>query len=253
MPLTVENVEFGLLERWRHLVLHDLDPSPVTDHFLAVLQSLDPPDVQPDRGVELQRPAAGGGFGRAEHDTDLLAQLINKDGTSCRHHSARRSSCGGPGSSTGPAARRGCPPSRPRSPPEGSSAATESMTISAKAPERISMSAISSACSPLSGWLTSSESVSTPEPRRVVRVEGMLGVDEGADPTAGLGVRDRVQSHGRLAAGLRAVDLDHPTARQAADPNATSRAIDPVGITSIGARTSSPSRITEPLPYCLSI
>ncbi|COW55262.1 Uncharacterised protein [Mycobacterium tuberculosis] len=30
------------------------------------------------------------------------------------------------------------------------------------APERISMSAISSACSPVSGWLTSSESVSTP-------------------------------------------------------------------------------------------
>ena len=30
------------------------------------------------------------------------------------------------------------------------------------APERISMSAISSACSPVSGWETSSASVSTP-------------------------------------------------------------------------------------------
>ena len=30
------------------------------------------------------------------------------------------------------------------------------------APERISMSAISRACSPVSGWLTRSESVSTP-------------------------------------------------------------------------------------------
>ena len=36
-------------------------------------------------------------------------------------------------------------------------------------------------------------------------------------------------------------------------PSATSRAMDPVGMTSIGARTSSPRRITEPLPYCLSI
>ena len=36
-------------------------------------------------------------------------------------------------------------------------------------------------------------------------------------------------------------------------PRATSRAIDPVGITSIGARTSSPRRITDPLPNCLSI
>ena len=44
----------------------------------------------------------------------------------------------------------------------GTSAATESMTMMSIAPERISMSAISSACSPVSGWETSSESVSTP-------------------------------------------------------------------------------------------
>jgi len=44
----------------------------------------------------------------------------------------------------------------------GVRAATESMTTRVSAPERTSMSAISSACSPLSGWLTSSESVSTP-------------------------------------------------------------------------------------------
>src|SRR6266851_5014101 len=36
-------------------------------------------------------------------------------------------------------------------------------------------------------------------------------------------------------------------------PSATSRAIDPVGITSIGARPSSPSRMIEPLPNCRSI
>ena len=44
----------------------------------------------------------------------------------------------------------------------GTSAATESMTMMSRAPERISMSAISSACSPVSGWETSSASVSTP-------------------------------------------------------------------------------------------
>src|SRR5213082_582591 len=44
----------------------------------------------------------------------------------------------------------------------GTSAATESMTRMSSAPERISMSAISSACSPVSGWDTSSASVSTP-------------------------------------------------------------------------------------------
>ena len=44
----------------------------------------------------------------------------------------------------------------------GTSAATESMTMTSIALERISMSAISSACSPVSGWETSSASVSTP-------------------------------------------------------------------------------------------
>ena len=44
----------------------------------------------------------------------------------------------------------------------GTSAATESMTMMSSALERTSMSAISSACSPLSGWDTSSGSVSTP-------------------------------------------------------------------------------------------
>ena len=36
-------------------------------------------------------------------------------------------------------------------------------------------------------------------------------------------------------------------------PSATSRAIDPVGITSTGARSSLPSRMTEPFPNCRSI
>src|ERR1700749_2437751 len=36
-------------------------------------------------------------------------------------------------------------------------------------------------------------------------------------------------------------------------PSATSRAIDPVGITSTGTRACSPSRMTEPLPNCRSI
>ncbi|GIU89994.1 MAG: hypothetical protein KatS3mg010_1093 [Acidimicrobiia bacterium] len=44
----------------------------------------------------------------------------------------------------------------------GTSAATESTTSTSSAPERMSMSAISSACSPVSGWLISSSSTLTP-------------------------------------------------------------------------------------------
>ena len=44
----------------------------------------------------------------------------------------------------------------------GVRAATESMTMTSMAPERTSMSVISSACSPVSGWEMSSWSMSTP-------------------------------------------------------------------------------------------
>ncbi|MNC85170.1 hypothetical protein D3C83_07550 [compost metagenome] len=44
----------------------------------------------------------------------------------------------------------------------GTSAATESITTTSTELERTSMSAISSACSPLSGWEIRSESTSTP-------------------------------------------------------------------------------------------
>ena len=42
----------------------------------------------------------------------------------------------------------------------------------------------------------------------------MLGVDEGGHAAGLLGLSDGVQRHGRLAAGLGAVDLDDPAARQ---------------------------------------
>src|SRR5436190_634108 len=35
--------------------------------------------VEPHRSVELEGPAPGGGLGVAEHDPDLLAQLIDED------------------------------------------------------------------------------------------------------------------------------------------------------------------------------
>ena len=46
----------------------------------------------------------------------------------------------------------------------------------------------------------------------------MLGVDEGADAAAALGLGDHVVDERRLARGLGPEDLDHASARQAADP-----------------------------------
>ena len=62
-----------------------------------------------------------------------------------------------------PAQRNDGPPLDPESTgARGTRAATESITSTSTAPERISTSAISSACSPLSGCETSRLSVSTP-------------------------------------------------------------------------------------------
>ena len=50
----------------------------------------------------------------------------------------------------------------PSSSARGTSAATESITITSTAFERTSVSAISRACSPVSGWEISSSSMLTP-------------------------------------------------------------------------------------------
>src|SRR5262249_21830562 len=55
----VLDVELGLLERRRDLVLDDLDPDPVADRLRPLLQGLDPADVETLRAVELESPPAG--------------------------------------------------------------------------------------------------------------------------------------------------------------------------------------------------
>src|SRR5512143_1405075 len=77
--LAVEDVELGLAEGRRDLVLHDLDLGPAAHDGVAVLQGSDAPDVEAHRGVELERAAAGRGFGVSEHHADLLAQLVDED------------------------------------------------------------------------------------------------------------------------------------------------------------------------------
>jgi hypothetical protein len=88
------------------------------------------------------------------------------------------------------------------------------MATTSMAPERTSSSAISSACSPLSGCETSSSSTLTPMRRRVHRV---LGVDERRDTALLLGLGDDVVDERRLTGRLGAEDLDHAAARDAAD------------------------------------
>src|SRR5215471_1450220 len=75
----VHHVELRLAERRSHLVLHNFDACAAADDDVAVLDARNPADVQPNGGVELERPTASGGFGVAEHDADLFAQLVDED------------------------------------------------------------------------------------------------------------------------------------------------------------------------------
>jgi hypothetical protein len=77
--LVVHDVELGHPERWGDLVLDHLDPGAAADDVGALLDLLDAANVEPNRRVELQGPAARRRLGAAEHHTDLLAQLVGED------------------------------------------------------------------------------------------------------------------------------------------------------------------------------
>ena len=148
MPCAVLDVELGLAERRRDLVLDDLHAHPVADRLGALLEGLDAADVEPLRRIELERAAARLGLRRAEHHADLLADLVGEHAErvgavqvagqlahGLAHHARLEADASGR-------------PSAPSSSAFGVSAATESIATTSTAPERISMSAISSACSP---------------------------------------------------------------------------------------------------------
>src|SRR3954451_19651713 len=154
--------------------------------------------------------------------------------------------------------RRACRPTwlSPISPSisaRGTRAATESMTITSSAPERMSMSAISSACSPVSGWLTSRASVSTPSFLAYSGSRACSASMNAAIPPARWAFATACRATVVLPedSGPK-TSTTRPRGRPPM-PSATSRAIDPVGITSIGGRLSSPRRITDPLPNWRSI
>ena len=214
--LAVEDVELGLLERRAHLVLDDLAPGAVADRVGAVLEGLDAPHVEADRRVELQRLATGRRLGRAEHDADLLAELVDEDrgragrveGTGdlaqrLRHEAGLEADVAvahlaldlGPGH-------------------EGRDRVDDDDVEGAGADEHVGdLERLLARVG-----LGDEERVGVDaELLGVLRVERVLGVDEGGDAAGLLRVGDGVQGDGRLARALRAVDLDDAAAGQPAD------------------------------------
>ena len=77
--LAVHDVELGLPEGGRDLVLDDLGAGAVADDLAAVLDGLDAADLHADGGVELQGAAAGGDLGVSVDHADLFPELVDED------------------------------------------------------------------------------------------------------------------------------------------------------------------------------
>ena len=74
-------VVFHLFERRRDFVFHNLDADTSSKDICSIFDLLSAAQLQTDRGVELQREAAGSRIRIAEHYPDFLTNLVGKDNT----------------------------------------------------------------------------------------------------------------------------------------------------------------------------
>src|SRR5262249_8692041 len=216
-PRAVDDVELGLLERRRDLVLYDLDAHAVAEGLDAVLERLDPADVEPHRRVELQRTSAGGRLRVAEHDADLLAELVREDADRVR-------AVEGAGQLTQRLAHQ------PRLEADVRIAHLPlDLRLRRQRCDRVARDDVERAradeelcdLEPLLPRVRLRDEEVVDVHADLLRVGGVhrvLGVDEGADAPATLRLGDDVVDERRLAGGLGTEDLDDPAARQPADP-----------------------------------
>ena len=90
----------------------------------------------------------------------------------------------------------------------GTKAATESTTTTSNAPERTNASAISNACSPVSGWLRYRVVDVHADASSIGRVQGMFDVDKAAHAAGPLGFGNDMQTERGLTGAFGAVDFD---------------------------------------------
>src|SRR5574337_119121 len=186
----IQNLELALAERRRHLVLDHLDAGFRTDDLFALLDRADTTDVQPHRGVELQRVAAGGGFRAAEHHADLHADLVDEDHQGAGFLDVRGELAQGLAHQAGVQADVGI------------THLTLDFRLRGQRGHRVDHHHVVDLDAELFG---------------IGRIERVFGVDEGGGAAGALATGDRLQGHGGLAGRFRPVDLDHATAWQAAD------------------------------------
>ena len=221
--LPVEDVEFDLAERRRHLVLHHLHARSIAHHDRVLLverrglfDRADATDVEAHRRVELERVAARRRLGAAEHDADLHADLVDEDDEAVRARDragelAERlahQACLEPDVVVAHVAldfglrhERGDRVDhdhvdRPRANEHVGDLERLLAVVGLREEELVGLDS---------------------ELLRVGHVHRVLGVDVRRDAAGALDRRDRVERERRLAARLRAVDFDDAAARVAAN------------------------------------
>src|SRR5215831_19054006 len=215
-PCPEQDVELCAPEWRRQLVLDHLYPGAAADGLGAVLERLDPAHVEPDRGVELQRPPAAGRFRRAEHHADLLPQLVDEDRGGLRLADRAGELAQGLGHEPGLEADMAVPhlaldlgPGHQRG-----DRVDDDHVHRGGADQHVGDLQRLLAGVGLGDEQPIGVHAQLPG---VVRVERVLGVDEGGDPAGLLRACGRVQGHRCLPASFRAVYLDDPAAGEAAD------------------------------------
>src|SRR6266511_1434033 len=215
-PPGVGQVELGPAVGGGELVLDHLDPGPRPDDLRAVLDGLNAADVQAQRGVELQGPAAGGELGVAEQRPDVLAQLVAED---------QRGLGLGQGGGELPE-RLGDQPGL--QPGVGVAHLALDLGPGDEAGGGVDRDGVDGGRAGedvdqfqglLAGvGLGEHEAVEVDaEPAGPGGVEGVLDVDDRGQPAGSVRLGDHAEGEGGLAGGLRAEDLGDPAPRDAAD------------------------------------
>ena len=212
----IEDVELGFAEGSGNFVFDDLDLGAIAGDGVAVLDGGDAADIDADRGVELEGAATGGGFRIAEHDADLLADLVDED------------ECGaGLGDGAGELAQGLGHQARLEAHVGVAHFAVE-FGLGNKSRHGVDDQHVDGAgpdqgFSDFKGllatiWLRNQQVVDIDAKLLgVAGIESVFGVDEGGQTAQALGFGDDLEGDGRLARRFRAKDLCDAAAGDAAD------------------------------------
>ena len=211
------DVELGLAERRGDLVLDDLDADPVADRLGAVLERLDAADVEPLGRVELQRAAARLGLRRAEHDADLLADLVDEQAERLRAVQVAGELAHRLATSSAPAGR---PSGRPSGPRARRAASAPRRSRSRRRRPRRSARACRRSPAPARRSRAGRRAARRCPRRCRWAYSGSIACSASMNahtPPSFWASAMHVVDERRLAGGLRAEDLDDAPARHAAD------------------------------------